>query len=175
MYAQELALLSLVRRGEAHKKVDRLGKTIYKLECEPLGADTEGGATNQDTTNGNTDAMSRDPRYQKLLNSKRWQEVKAIVWRRAEGLCERCKAEGRLTPGVDCHHIVPVEGAKTIEGPDGMEARCYNPNNCQLLCVPCHIKVHQEMRSHTKAEVKANRQRAFERWIEHLGGKSPTD
>ena len=34
MYAQELALLSLVRRGEAHKKVDRLGKTIYKLECE---------------------------------------------------------------------------------------------------------------------------------------------
>ena len=34
MYAQELALLSLVRRGEAHKKVDRMGKTIYKLECE---------------------------------------------------------------------------------------------------------------------------------------------
>ena len=34
MYAQELALLSLMRRGEAHKKVDRLGKTIYKLECE---------------------------------------------------------------------------------------------------------------------------------------------
>lgn len=34
MYAQELALLSLVRRGEAHKKVDRLGKTIYKLKCE---------------------------------------------------------------------------------------------------------------------------------------------
>lgn len=27
-------MLSLVRRGEAHKKVDRLGKTIYKLECE---------------------------------------------------------------------------------------------------------------------------------------------
>jgi len=119
--------------------------------------------------------MSRDPRYQKLLNSKRWQEVRAIVWRRAEGLCERCKAEGRLTPAVDCHHILPVEGAKTIDGPDGMEARCYNPNNCQLLCVPCHIKVHQEQRSHTKAEVKANRQRAFERWIEHLGGKTPTD
>ena len=34
MYAQEMALLSLVRRGEAHKKVDRLGKTIYKLKCE---------------------------------------------------------------------------------------------------------------------------------------------
>lgn len=34
MYAQELALLSLVRRGEAHKKVLNFGKTIYKLDCE---------------------------------------------------------------------------------------------------------------------------------------------
>lgn len=116
--------------------------------------------------------MSRDPRYQKLLNSKRWQEVKVIVWRRAEGLCERCKAEGRLTPGVDCHHIVPVERAKT---PEEMERLCYDANNCQLLCVPCHIAVHKQMNSHKKEQVKANRQRAFERWIEHLGGKSPTD
>ena len=34
MYAQELALLSLVRRGEAHKKVLNFGKVIYKLDCE---------------------------------------------------------------------------------------------------------------------------------------------
>ena len=34
MYAQELALLSLVRRGEAHEKVDSQGKTIYKLKCD---------------------------------------------------------------------------------------------------------------------------------------------
>ena len=34
MYAQELALLSLVRRGEAHKKVLNFGKVVYKLDCE---------------------------------------------------------------------------------------------------------------------------------------------
>ena len=36
-----------------------------------------------------------------------------------------CKAEGILTPGVDCHHIRPVEGAHTVEGPDGMKASQY--------------------------------------------------
>ena len=35
MYLQELALLSLVRRGEAVKKdVPFIKKTIYKLKCE---------------------------------------------------------------------------------------------------------------------------------------------
>jgi len=33
MYLQELALLSLVHRGEAHKKVTGIGTTIYKLDC----------------------------------------------------------------------------------------------------------------------------------------------
>ena len=116
--------------------------------------------------------MSRDPRYQKLLNSKRWQEVKAIVWRRAEGLCDMCKAEDILTPGVDCHHIRPVEHARTVQE---MKLLAYNPANRQLLCVAHHIAVHKQMNSHKKEQVKANRQRAFERWIEHLGGKTPTD
>ena len=33
MYLQELALLSLVRKGEAHKKETKIGTTIYKLDC----------------------------------------------------------------------------------------------------------------------------------------------
>lgn len=123
--------------------------------------------------------MSRDPRYQKLLNSPKWARVKRIVWQRAEGLCERCKREGQaegrrigdtdlardgyVTPGVDCHHIRPVEGAKTEEG---MRRRCYNVNNIELLCVPCHIKTHQEMRSHTKEKVKENKERARRRFME---------
>ena len=116
--------------------------------------------------------MSRDPRYQKLLNSKRWQEVKAIVWRRAEGLCERCKAEGVLTSSLttklDCHHIIPVQRGRTIEE---MKLLCFDVNNIQLLCRNCHMTVHKQMGSNKKTEVKANRQRAFERWIEHLNNK----
>ena len=107
--------------------------------------------------------MSRDPRYQRLLNSKRWMEVKRVVWRRANGLCERCKAEGFIRAGVDCHHVIPVESAKTeIE----MERLAYNPDNCRLLCVDCHIKTHQEMRSHTKEKVAENKARARRRFME---------
>ena len=35
-----------------------------------------------------------------------------------------------------------------------------------LLCVACHIKVHQEMRTHTKEKVQANKQRARQRFME---------
>ena len=107
--------------------------------------------------------MSRDKRYQHLLNSRRWWEVKSIVWKRAGGLCEDCREEGLIVPGVDCHHIVPVESARTEAD---MERLAYDPNNCRLLCVPCHIKTHQEMRSHTKEKVKENKARARRRFME---------
>ena len=114
--------------------------------------------------------MSRDPRYQKLLNSKRWQVVKAIVWKRANGCCEMCMKEGivtgSLTKQLDCHHIRPVEGAHTVEGPDGMKARCYDPNNIMLVCQDCHIKIHTEAKSHTKEKVAENKARARRRFME---------
>lgn len=47
-----------------------------------------------------------------------------------------------------------------------MEQLCYNPANIELLCVPCHIKTHQEMRSHTREKVKENKQRARQRFME---------
>lgn len=115
--------------------------------------------------------MSRDKNYQRLLNSPRWREVKTQVWRRANGLCERCIREGKaagvpegyITPGVDCHHIKSVESGRTVME---MEQLCYNPANIELLCVPCHIKTHQEMRSHTREKVKENKQRARQRFME---------
>ena len=107
--------------------------------------------------------MSRDPRYQKLLNSKRWKELRAAVFRRANGLCEMCKSEGFITTGVDVHHIKPVETGRTVQE---MERLAYNPANCQLLCVACHIKTHQEMRSHTKEKVAENKARARRRFME---------
>jgi len=90
--------------------------------------------------------------------------VKRIVWQRASGQCERCKREGYVTAGVDCHHIKPVESAKTEQE---MERLAYDwQNNIELLCVPCHIKTHQEMRSHTKENVKENKERARRRFME---------
>lgn len=115
--------------------------------------------------------MSRDKQYQRLLNSPRWQAVKRIVWQRAQGLCERCIEDGRasgvpdgwLTPGVDCHHVIPVESGRTVKE---MEKLCYDVTNIRLLCVACHIKTHQEMRSHSKEKVAENKARARRRFME---------
>ena len=107
--------------------------------------------------------MSRDKRYQRLLNDKRWKTLRAEVFKRTNGLCELCKAEGIITPGVDVHHIKPVEQAKTVQE---MEKLAYDPVNCQLLCVACHIKVHQNMRTHTKEKVAENKVRARQRFLE---------
>ena len=116
--------------------------------------------------------MSRSKAYQRLLNSKRWAEVKRKVWQRAGGLCERCKRDGiaergvpYITPGVDCHHIVPVESANP-DDPQAMERLAYDVSNIELLCIPCHIKTHQEMRSHSKEKVKENKARARRRFME---------
>ena len=106
--------------------------------------------------------MSRDKRYQRLLNSKRWAETKRTVWLRANGLCEDCLREGIITPGVDCHHVVPVESAKTEHD---MERLCYDANNIRLLCIACHIRTHKEMRSATRESHKETEANRLERWI----------
>lgn len=111
----------------------------------------------------NPSDMSRDPRYQKLLNDKRWKLLRAAVFRRTNGLCEMCLKEGIYTPGVDVHHIKPVETGRTVQE---MERLAYTPNNCQLLCVACHIKVHQDMRTHTKEKVAENKALARQRFME---------
>jgi len=121
--------------------------------------------------------MSRNKDYQRLLNAPQWAKVKAIVRARAGGLCERCKAEGYITPGVDCHHIVPVESGKTLAE---MQRLCYDTHNIQLLCVPCHIKTHAEQRSHSKEAHKQRENDRLSQWIARQGrpkdgGPAPTE
>ena len=106
--------------------------------------------------------MSRSKDYQRLLNSPRWAKVKAIVKARAGGLCERCKEEGFITPGIDCHHVTPVESGKTLAE---MERLCYDIHNIRLLCVPCHIKTHAEQRSHSKEAHKQRESDRLSQWI----------
>lgn len=47
-----------------------------------------------------------------------------------------------------------------------MERLAYDVSNIELLCIPCHIKTHQEMRSHTKEKVAENKARARRRFME---------
>ena len=122
--------------------------------------------------------MSKDyrrrPEHQALYNSKEWQDIKRYTFTRTGGLCERCIEEGKsagvhegyITPGVDCHHIVPWETGRTMEE---VKRLFYDRNNIRLLCIPCHIKTHQEMRSHKADKVAENKKRSAERrasWLD---------
>ena len=112
--------------------------------------------------------MSRDKNYQRLLNSKRWQEVKRIVWQRTNGLCEECMKQGIVRAGVDCHHIVPVETATT---PQEMERLCFDVNNVRLLCIACHSAIHKGMGKGTRKLAIERAKQRQDRWAEGLTSK----
>ena len=108
------------------------------------------------------------PEHMRMLNDRRWLDTKRVVWQRAGALCEWCKRDGYIRAGVDCHHLVPFESAKTIAE---AERLCYDPNNVVLLCVEHHIKAHKELGSKTKAKVKERRQQRFSRWVDKIKGE----
>ena len=106
--------------------------------------------------------MSRDRNYQRLLNSRRWKELR-IAKLKAQPTCEICQREGRLRVAVDVHHITPVETATSLAD---MERLAYPPmDQLMSLCVPCHIRVHREMGKNTRENVNERKQSAMERWI----------
>jgi 5-methylcytosine-specific restriction endonuclease McrA len=113
----------------------------------------------------------RRPEHQALYNSKEWQEIKRYTFQRTGGLCERCIEEGRaagipegyITPGVDCHHIVPWETGRAMEE---VKRLFFDRNNIRLLCIPCHIKTHQELRSHDAETIKERKAIKRERFME---------
>ena len=110
--------------------------------------------------------MSRDPRYQKLLNSKRWKELRAWKLAQTQGYCEICYREGWRgidALAVDIHHIVPVESV-IDQGEAAMARVCFNPNNLMALCVRHHSETHKSMGKDTKENIqerKAKKRIAF--------------
>lgn len=120
------------------------------------------------------------PEHMRMLNDRRWRETKRIVWERAQGLCEWCIRDGKaagvrdgwIRAGVDCHHLIPFESAKTTAE---AERLCYDPNNVVLLCVEHHRAEHNQKGYHKKENVKARRDQAFERWKARMQGNQSTD
>lgn len=51
-------------------------------------------------------------------------------------LCEVCESEGRITPALEVHHVVPLsDGGPRLD-----------PDNCRALCRSCHSKITSESR-----------------------------
>lgn len=122
--------------------------------------------------------MARSKQYQKLLNSKRWKTLR-IQYLQAHPLCERCWREGiektgypYIVSAVDVHHVIPVESAHSIQE---MEALCFNESagqRLEALCIPCHIKTHQEARSHTKEAHQQREKDRLQQWIDRRIGRN---
>ena len=116
--------------------------------------------------------MSRDPNYQRLLNSKRWKMLRQ-EYLRAHPLCERCYQEGIEQTGkpyirsaIDVHHKVPVESAHTLME---MEQLAFDWHHLQAMCIPCHASIHKAERSHSKQAHKQREDDRLERWKQRQG------
>ena len=63
------------------------------------------------------------------LYDSKWRKISKLYLSR-NPLCEQCQREGRLTPAVECHHIIPLAdgGGHTDE-------------NLMGLCKACHSRI----------------------------------
>lgn len=84
--------------------------------------------------------MAKDKDYNRLIHTVKWLRLRrdALTMR---PLCQRCEAEGRLTPATEVHHIRPVEEAIAMAD---KTQRMYDPHNLQALCHDCHVRTHTE-------------------------------
>lgn len=80
-------------------------------------------------------------KYDKYERSSDVHKKYGRAWKRirdryyvAHPYCERCYAEGRMTPAEEVHHILPVsKGGR------------HTDDNLMSLCRSCHNKIHHEL------------------------------
>lgn len=78
----------------------------------------------------------------RFYKSKRWQRVRDYVYCRDNGLCQDCLKAGKITPGLEVHHLVTLT-ASNIDDAD----IALNPDKLVTLCYECHKKRHWHDRS----------------------------
>ena len=79
-----------------------------------------------------------DPQFAPFYKSRAWKKVRAFVWDRAHGLCERCAEKGVMKTADVVHHRVPLNSVN-VNDPD----IALNPDKLVALCHECHTEVHQ--------------------------------
>lgn len=73
----------------------------------------------------------------KFYNSKAWKKCREGYIQSVNGLCERCLANGKYTPGYELHHKVWLT-PENINDP----YITLNWKKLEFLCSPCHSKEH---------------------------------
>ena len=72
-----------------------------------------------------------------FYKSRAWKECRAAYIKKVNGVCERCKAEGRIVPGKFVHHKIYMD-AKTISDP----SLSLSFDNLECLCADHHNREH---------------------------------
>lgn len=72
-----------------------------------------------------------------FYESPAWRKVRKAYATSVGGLCERCRACDRITPGYIVHHKKPLT-PDSVNDPE----IAYGWSNLQLLCIECHNTVH---------------------------------
>lgn len=94
--------------------------------------------------------IKRTNEYRKLINSQKWAILRAEKLQ-SDPICERCKMSRIITPGAEIHHITPIDNGST---PAEKKRLAYNVHNLQTLCHGCHVAIHKELQSKSKAATK---------------------
>lgn len=111
--------------------------------------------------------MAKDKEYNKLIHTTKWLRLRRDTLT-AHPLCQRCEAEGLVTPATEVHHIRPVEEAFAHAE---RAQRMYDPHNLQALCHDCHVKVHTDLgRSGKEATRKRNAEQVRQVINKFFGG-----
>lgn len=105
------------------------GGTCRVHGCRDVASSKNNGYCDKHKNHGWTKYQQSKEGETRVYQTSVWKKKRQIVINRAMGLCESCDKEGRITPGVEVDHIVPVSRGGTDE-----------ISNLQLLCVPCHRK-----------------------------------
>jgi 5-methylcytosine-specific restriction protein A len=77
------------------------------------------------------------PKVDAFYHSPQWRRFQSFIVRSRHGICDICGRKGTLV-----HHIVPLT-EENVSDP----SVSLNPDNVQLLCIPCHNALHADMDS----------------------------
>lgn len=78
----------------------------------------------------------KDKEYQAIYSSPLWKKVRRVALSRANGLCEECIKQGKISYVDDVHHKIPIK--------DDIK-KAYDINNLICLCRSCHIEAHKQI------------------------------
>ena len=79
------------------------------------------------------------PDLQPFYSSTAWKACRAAYIKSVGGLCERCRAAGKITAGAEVHHKVRLTPGNVH---DPHVALAWS--NLELLCEDCHRQEHRK-------------------------------